>query len=111
MPNDNALYTGMTSNASKEARAERLKAQQAKEVKRNALLPVAELINVEILKIRNEIADELRKAVTLETTEAELKALVLGLKLADERIAVLKTRLDGMLRKPKNREIIEESDA
>jgi len=95
---DSSLYTGMTSNASKLARLERAKSKEAKEVKRGALLPAYELVNREIKKTQDEIADELRRAVTLDITTEQLKALVLGLRTADSRMDALRIRLNNIMR-------------
>jgi len=102
---DSTLYTGMTSTEGKKARQARKEAQRKKEKVRGQLMPAAEIVGREVVKIREEIRDELRNAVDLKITEPELKALVMGLKIAEDRVGALKTRLDTIMRTPQFKEI------
>lgn len=104
MSRDELLYTGATS-ASYATRKEA--ANKAKLEKKAVLTPVAELVISEIQKERSVIANEIGNIIHVDMSETDVKATVLGLRLADQRLSLLQTRLQNILKSkplPKRKE-------
>lgn len=100
---DSLLYTGVTS-ASMKVQQRRKEQLEDKEAKQAFLSPTAELLMAEIKKDRDAIGAELGNLIHLEMTAEDVKATVLGLRLADQRLVSLQHRLVNILRRPKVKE-------
>jgi len=107
---DSVLYTGMSSQNSIVIREKREKMKEEKERKRGVLLPGAQLLSLEIDKERQTIASELANIIHIEMSAADIKATVMGLRLADQRIAALARRLNNVLRVAEKDENTDEAD-
>lgn len=101
MRDDSSLYTGLTSNASKVARARRQKAKDTKEAQRGKLMTAYDIVNAEITRTQEEIQDESRTLIRSDMTDREVKTVRLGLMLAEDRMIALRVRLNNLMREPK----------
>lgn len=101
--NDAALYTGMTSasmstvtytkEAEKRTRRKELTNKKAQEIK-----PFAEEITELFEKERKSIGLEIANLIHVDSTEAEIKSAVIGLRLANDRIKKLQVSIEKVLR-------------
>lgn len=107
---DSVLYTGMSSQNSIVIREKREKMKEEKERKRGALLPAAQLLSLEVDKERQTIASELANIIHIEMSTANIKATIMGLRLADQRIAALGRRLNNVLRVEQKNEDSDEAN-
>lgn len=98
--NDGILYSGQTS-ASRKAEKE-LKKQIEKAENRRKLAPSADVVLDMLEKERTSLQKKLLSYITTETPEEYLKAVVMSLKLYDEYLASLETRLSNILRLKEN---------
>lgn len=100
-----SLYTGLHSQSFVKQHKKRLEDAEDKAGKQAELAPKADLVFAEITKERDLIAKELGNIIHIEMPEQDVKAAVLGLKLADQRLTALSRRLENILRLPKSKEI------
>ena len=98
---DSLLYTGLTSASSRRLQDKKKQDKEAKQAKRNELVPKADIVLKELEKERLTIAKELGNLIHLEMNEQNIKATVLGLRMADQRLVSVITRLNNILRKKK----------
>lgn len=95
---DAMLNTGLTSNQAAVQRARRDARTSEKEIKRNRLLPVAEIINDELDRILVEVAKDGISAIHADMNKEDVKSIILGTRLAEKHILNMRTRLNNILR-------------
>jgi len=101
--NDGILYTGMTTASFAKNRELRRKRQAERQEIQMQLTPAGEILVEEIKRQRVTIAAEIGNLIHLEMKEADIKIAVLGLRLADNRMLALESRLKKLLREAKPR--------
>lgn len=95
---DSILYTGMNSKSFVAEQVKKEDKRDQKETKRIQLQPYQELISTEISKLRDELSAELGNLIHIDTTEADVKSVVLGIRLADSKLVSLQIRLGNIVR-------------
>jgi hypothetical protein len=97
---DSLLYSAQTS-ASRKIQAVKKERTEAKQELRAILSPDAELVRDEITRMRGEIKDMLRSLVNPSTPLEDVKTLILGLNIADQKIVEFHNRLNLIMKVPK----------
>lgn len=96
MSRDELLYTGATSASYAKTRREVENTEKLE--KQSKILPVAKLIDEEIARHREVISKELGNIIHIEMSEQDVKATVLGLRLADARMMSLQNSLRAIVK-------------
>jgi len=97
---DGILYTGITSASfAKQVEAKKERASK-KRVAKNELKPAVETILNKLAEERENIAKELGNLIHLEMSPEDVKATVLGLRLADQRLQNVERSIGNALRVP-----------
>lgn len=109
MARDELLYTGQTSASYNKARR---KAENEDKLQKQAIiLPAAEFIQTEIANHRKNIANELSNLIHMEMKPEDVKATVMGLRLADSRMVLLENKIKSILKaKPLKTKNTEDDD-
>lgn len=101
MAKDGFLYSGANSktvNNVERIRKEAEARKQEKKSKRNKLLPAYEIVSAELNKERDASKLLLINTIETDTTEADIKAIVLATKLYIKSMSSLQARLNKILR-------------
>ena len=96
MVNDSILYSGQTSASF--AKSRKVIENEAKLEKQSKILPVAKIIDAEIKRHREVIAGELGNLIHIEMSPEDIKATVMGLRLADQRMVLLQNNLRAIVK-------------
>lgn len=96
MVNDSILYSGQTSASF--AKSRKLLQNEDKLEKQSLVLPVAKLIDDEIKRHREVIANELGNIIHIEMKPEDVKATIAGLRLADQRMLLLQNSLRSIVK-------------
>lgn len=99
--NTGNLYTGLNSQSFAKSREKRLEAKEAKNAQIQELVPKADLVLDELAKERLAIANEISNIIHIDMPIEDVKGTIMGLRLADQRLAALSNRLKNLLRTPK----------
>lgn len=94
------LYTGMTSQSFVKERQKRKDKRDTKAGIKADFAPDAHLVFGEIEKLRGEVSAELSNLIHVDTSETDVKSVVIGLRLADQKLVSLASRLNNILRLP-----------
>lgn len=101
MSKDGFLYTGANSKTVNNAEKRRKEAEarlKEKKNKRNKLLPAYEIVTTELDKEREASKLLLINTIETDTTETDIKAIVLATKLYIKSMSGLQARLNKILR-------------
>ena len=100
-PTATPVYSGMTSASFKKQVEKKKENQDERAGKQAQMIPAGKIIDIEISKIRTEIGLELANMINADTDKEDIKSIVIGLRLADAKLATLNLRLNNLLRVPK----------
>ena len=98
---DERLFSAMHSRSFAKSQTEKKTRVHDRAVLQSKLRPMGEIVLAEIQKERRAIGDEIANLIHLEMSPEDVKATVIGLKIADKRMVSLQTSLNNLLRKPK----------
>lgn len=96
MTNDQILYSGQTSVSF--AKTRKQIENEAKLEKQSKILPVAKILDDKIKHHREVIAGELGNLIHMEMREEDVKATIMGLRLADQRMVLLQNDLRAIVK-------------
>lgn len=107
-PQATTVYTGITSASFRKQLNKKLDSKDDKSSKQSQLRPAAEIVNKAINQLRTEIGLELANLINADTNEKDVKSIVIGLRLADQKMASLSLRINNLLRLPKSKALEDE---
>ena len=93
---DSLLYTGVTSVSKPKETPRQIQAEE-NEQKHRKLKLASEVVFPELEKERVAIASLMGTLIHTEMSEQDIKATVLGLRIADQRVVALTTRLKNIM--------------
>ena len=96
-----SLYTGIHSRSFQHQQQLRQEQAESKATKLAEFAPDAGLVFDEIAKLRTEVAAEIVNLITVDMDKTDVKSVVVGLRLADQKLQSLNSRLKNILRVPK----------
>ena len=96
MFNDSILYSGQTSASF--AKSRKVIENEAKLENQSKILPVAKILDDKIKRHREVIAGELGNIIHMEMREEDVKATIMGLRLADQRMLLLQNDLRAIVK-------------
>ena len=105
---DDVLYTGINSASFNKSQKAKSKRRAVRETQRIVLTPAGELLTTEIARERELIGKELANLIHVDTDKEDVKSIVVGLKMADSRLASLHQKLNNILREQKPVEEVED---
>lgn len=91
-------YSGMTSRTATIIAAERKASSREKQSQRTTLLPAAELVNNILDEELAKVAEELLNVVDGNTSQEDVKSIVIGLKSSRARLMSVRNRINLVLR-------------
>jgi len=95
---DTLLYTGMSSASFVQEREKRVERKKKTETKKAEAKPFAQDILFVLSTEREAIGKELANVIHVEMDAQDIKATVLGLKQADERIKRVESTIKNILK-------------
>lgn len=94
-----SFYTGMSSQSFAKQREARQKRTIERQEIQAQLEPHEAIVFGEIAALKTEIALEVANVINLDTDKEDIKSIVYGLRLANEKMTSLEMRLKNVLRK------------